>query len=79
MRVIVDDWLTVQIGDHGRGFDLDDSLLAGRSSGLTGMRERVTLLGGRIAIESTPNEGTTVVAELPLYEHLSQEQAEPEP
>ena len=79
VRVIVDDWLTVQIGDQGRGFDLDDSLLAGRSSGLTGMRERVTLLGGNISIESTPDEGTTVVAELPLHEHLSKEQAEPNP
>jgi signal transduction histidine kinase len=66
VRVIVDEWLTVHVGDQGCGFDVDDRRITGRSSGLTGMRERVTLLGGRISIESTPNEGTTVVAELPL-------------
>ena len=34
--------------------------------GLIGMRERVGLLDGRLEIESRPNQGTTIVAEVPL-------------
>ena len=34
--------------------------------GLVGMKERVGLLGGRLAIESTEGSGTTIVAEVPL-------------
>jgi signal transduction histidine kinase len=30
------------------------------------MRERATLLGGTLAIESAPGSGTTVFVELPL-------------
>jgi signal transduction histidine kinase len=30
------------------------------------MRERVSLAGGRLQVESTPGSGTTVVAEVPL-------------
>lgn len=29
------------------------------------MRERAEELGGRVAVETTPGEGTTVVAEIP--------------
>jgi signal transduction histidine kinase len=51
------------IEDDGRGFDpgTDDDGL-----GLVGMRERVSLLGGRLAVESAAGSGTTVVAEVPL-------------
>jgi signal transduction histidine kinase len=34
--------------------------------GLIGMRERVGLLDGRLEIESRPDHGTTIVAEVPL-------------
>jgi signal transduction histidine kinase len=51
------------IEDDGAGFDPND----GRPDalGLVGMRERVSLAGGRLQIESTPGSGTTVVAEVP--------------
>jgi signal transduction histidine kinase len=51
------------IEDDGSGFDARD----GRPDalGLVGMRERVSLAGGRLQIESTPGSGTTVVAEVP--------------
>jgi signal transduction histidine kinase len=51
------------IEDDGRGFEpgTDDHGL-----GLVGMRERVSLLGGRLAVESAAGSGTTVVAEVPL-------------
>lgn len=34
--------------------------------GLTGMRERAALLGGRFTIESTPGRGTRIVASIPV-------------
>jgi signal transduction histidine kinase len=53
----------VVVQDDGRGFtpsaDTD-------GFGLIGMRERVTLLGGTIEVESTPGEGTTIVASIPI-------------
>ena len=56
--------VTVVVEDDGRGFGA-----AGGDSGglgLVGMKERVGLLGGRLAIESTEGSGTTIVAEVPL-------------
>jgi PAS domain S-box-containing protein len=58
--------LTVQ--DNGTGFDLPGSMdslpLAGKL-GLMGMQERVWLLGGSLAIESYPHQGTTLRVEVP--------------
>jgi len=34
--------------------------------GLTGMRERLALVGGALEIESTPGRGTTVAAQVPV-------------
>jgi glucose-6-phosphate-specific signal transduction histidine kinase len=36
------------------------------TSGLSGMRERASLVGGYIVIESFVNQGTQIVAALPL-------------
>jgi signal transduction histidine kinase len=52
------------IEDDGVGF-LADRVREG-ALGLVGMRERVTLLGGRLEIESAPGAGTTLVVELPI-------------
>jgi signal transduction histidine kinase len=56
--------VTVVVEDDGRGF----GAVGGESGGLglVGMKERVGLLGGRLAIESTEGSGTTIVAEVPL-------------
>ncbi len=62
------DMLSAQIEDRGRGFDAEDALARPRSGGLPGMQERVTLLGGRLTIESRPGDGTQITAELPLSE-----------
>ncbi len=59
--------LLVQVRDDGRGFVLEDALMGGRSSGLAGMQERVSLLGGMLTIETEPGAGTTLLAELPLH------------
>jgi PAS domain S-box-containing protein len=58
--------LIVRIVDDGVGFDPMVSQTAG--IGLMTMRERVELLGGRLAIESAEGRGTTIEAEIPLAE-----------
>ena len=54
--------ITVCVYDDGRGFDP-----ARRSDGfgLLGMRERVSLLGGELRVESPIGAGTTVTASFP--------------
>lgn len=61
----------VIVADDGCGFDVEVALKPGGSRtrlGLHGMRERATLLNGSVTIESTPGEGTTVYAWIPLAE-----------
>ncbi len=55
-------WLTLSIGDDGRGFDAAQS----RGLGLIGMEERVSHLGGKLRIQSGAGSGTTVLVELPI-------------
>ncbi len=52
------------VEDDGQGFGAGGG--EGGGLGLVGMKERVGLLGGRLAIESTEGAGTTIVAEVPL-------------
>ncbi len=52
------------IEDDGQGFDPASTREEG--IGLVGMRERMTLLGGRLEIESRPGSGTTILAEVTL-------------
>ena len=52
------------VEDDGEGFDPDG--LPEGGLGLLGMRERVSLVDGRLEIESSPEAGTTVVVEVPL-------------
>jgi signal transduction histidine kinase len=70
-RVVVSLWsdkdtLQIQVEDQGIGFDPQAALARGTSSGLTGMRERVMLLGGQFIFDSTPGAGACLTAELPL-------------
>ena len=61
-----DGTLTVQVDDDGAGFDR--ALIGAGRGGLSGMRERALLLGGRFEVESAPGRGTRITAELPLNE-----------
>ncbi len=63
-----DSILSASITDNGRGFDLEkvlrpDSLE--RGFGIVGMQERVSLLGGKVDIESKPDLGTYIYIEIP--------------
>jgi signal transduction histidine kinase len=59
------------VEDDGGGFAAESVMAAPaglEKLGILGMQERVSLLGGTLEIESTPNTGTTVFARLPLPE-----------
>jgi signal transduction histidine kinase len=53
------------VEDDGRGFETN-SPPSDRRLGLVGMRERVTLAGGTLDIESEPGHGTVVIVRIPL-------------
>jgi signal transduction histidine kinase len=52
------------VEDDGQGFDPEKTREGG--FGVVGMRERLSLLGGRLRVESRPGAGTTIAAEVPL-------------
>jgi signal transduction histidine kinase len=66
--------IRLSVRDYGQGFVSDSSTSrAARSGpgervGMTGMRERIALLGGDFRVASRPGMGTLIVAEVPLLE-----------
>jgi signal transduction histidine kinase len=52
------------VEDDGRGYLPDE--VCEDALGLVGMRERLALLSGSLTVESTPGEGTALVAYVPL-------------
>jgi signal transduction histidine kinase len=66
VRVVVRqlaDCLLVEIEDDGKGFD---SHAPRAGLGLLGMRERVSITGGTLLIDSSPGHGTRIALRLPL-------------
>jgi signal transduction histidine kinase len=60
--------IELEVQDWGRGFEPAEAAEGGGPGeriGLSSMRERVALLGGRLEVRSRPGEGTDVVAEIP--------------
>jgi signal transduction histidine kinase len=59
--------ILVRIEDNGKGFELDKEGAPRQSGclGLLGMRERASLLGGALELESAPGSGTRVTLRLP--------------
>jgi signal transduction histidine kinase len=58
-------FVEVSVMDNGRGFDPRE--LGTDRLGLSGISERVRLLGGAVEIETSPGAGTTVRATLPQW------------
>jgi PAS domain S-box-containing protein len=59
--------MVLVIEDDGQGFGSSKSEDAGpQGMGLTGMRERTALHNGTFEVESVPDEGTTLIARIPL-------------
>lgn len=56
------------VEDDGRGLSTDgpDGGIPSRHLGLLGIRERLSLIGGALEIESSPGAGTTLFATVPL-------------
>jgi PAS domain S-box-containing protein len=57
----------LMVRDEGRGFRPDEATRSngpGERVGLSGMRERLSLLGGKFELQSEPGSGTTVTAEV---------------
>jgi signal transduction histidine kinase len=64
----LEDAVTLDVQDDGTGFDpaaIAPGDGVGGGLGLAAMRERVAALGGNLAVESAPGEGTTIAAEVP--------------
>ena len=59
--------LRIAVIDNGRGFAPSDRQPG--SDGLANMQERMSNLGGRCAVKSQPDKGTTVEFWLPLGDH----------
>lgn len=63
------DALHLTVRDNGLGFDVaaaEQGARAGKSLGLIGMRDRVSLLGGEVDCKSSPDGGTEIHAFFPL-------------
>jgi len=52
-----DGWVRLAVEDNGVGFEVEEALARKDSFGLSGMRERVALLGGRFEVKSHPSNG----------------------
>jgi signal transduction histidine kinase len=58
-----EDELAFEVTDDGRGFDPDETV---RGTGLQGIADRITAIGGRLEVRSAPGEGTTIAGRLPI-------------
>lgn len=67
----------MEIIDNGRAFPVHGSAANRRRLGVLGMQERVRLVNGEFAIESTPRRGTTVRVQIPFSPRTA-DQAAPE-
>ena len=64
-----DEELTLEIRDDGRGLPVEragDRVERRRAFGITGMRERITSLGGWMDVTGAPGKGTTVMVGIPM-------------
>jgi signal transduction histidine kinase len=64
-----DDELRLIIEDDGKGFDWDAAMRRAsdeRRMGLLGMRERASIVGGTLTVESSPGHGATMYVRVPV-------------
>lgn len=62
----MDDYISLNVRDDGAGFNVAAQAGAPTGLGLMGMRERMTMIGGDISIDSQPGAGTCLSATAPL-------------
>ena len=67
-------WVDVQMTDGTLQISIRDDGVGGadpsRGSGLTGLKDRIEALGGRIHIDSAPGTGTHIDVEIPILQPL---------
>ena len=66
----LDGQIRLEVTDAGVGFDVEEAKQR-TGLGLVSMQERVHLVNGTFSIESRPNQGTRIVAEIPLPTEVS--------
>jgi signal transduction histidine kinase len=62
-------YITVEIADNGKGFNLDETIknqVAEGNIGLISMRERSEIIGGSLEINTSIGNGTTVSVRIPV-------------
>jgi GAF domain-containing protein len=78
-------WVSLHVEDDALHLAIRDDGIGGadasRGSGLTGLKDRIEALGGRIDIDSPPRGGTRIDVEIPIRAsaHRSDEQSERPP
>ena len=60
-------FIKLEIKDDGIGMSENNTGNNNTSFGVFGMKERASILGGKLEIVSTPKEGTAIIVELPLH------------
>jgi PAS domain S-box-containing protein len=67
--------ITLMVEDDGLGFDpqATAAIKSFQGFGLMGMKERLELLDGRLQIESSPSQGTRLIAQIPYPSAPSQQ------
>ena len=58
-----ENWISLTVQDNGIGFN---EITQARGIGITGLKERLTLVGGKLFISSLPGRGTIISARLPM-------------
>jgi DNA-binding NarL/FixJ family response regulator len=76
LRIWIDDRVNLVVLDTGKGFELDTVLESGAAGGLIAVQERVTAAGGDLSIVSRVDEGTEIIARLPIDAY--QEEGKPD-
>jgi two-component system sensor histidine kinase DegS len=62
--------LVLQVKDQGCGFDPEKTVARNSTFGLTSMKERVFLVGGKLNIKTSPGCGTELLALIPISRAL---------
>ncbi|MFH0976188.1 MAG: response regulator [Spirochaetota bacterium] len=75
-----DNFVVIEVKDTGKGFDSKECEInnPGGGFGLISLRERISLMGGEMSIESCQGQGTHAILRMPA-KNLEIEKASPEP
>jgi len=60
------DTLSLLCRDNGKGFDYEEKLLDSKGIGLTSLKNRASLMGGSLIVESKKDKGSAFLFEIPI-------------